>query len=167
MKRPVIAAITVVITLAAGAFAQHHAGPGGGPGAGPGGGPGAGGFELLSPAALVDFLDLSEAQQEQLAALRESQHAAIQPLAEQMRAKREELQAAVEAGNAQQAGELLLAIEALRTQIEAARSGFDAQFEALLTAGQMAKWEIYKEIRDLRGHGQQGGPGGMMRGGRR
>jgi Spy/CpxP family protein refolding chaperone len=166
-KLSIIAAITIVLAAGA-AFAQHR-GPGagrpgrGGPGGGPGMGPGVG-AEILSPAALVEFLGLTEAQQEQITTLRESMHGTISPLAEEMKAKREELREAVTAGSAQQAGDILLAIEALRAQIDAARESFETQFEAVLTAEQKAKWDILQEIRELRGRGPEEGAGpGMHR----
>lgn len=164
MKRILIFTLTLIIAIAAVAAPQQRRGPGPGPGAqergdgGPGRGPRGGG---LSPEALADFLDLTEAQIAQADALRETQRAAIEPLREQMRANREALEAAIASGNAQQIGEATLAGKAIRDQIKAAHDAFETSFAALLTASQKAKWDVYQELASMRG----GRPDGPRRGG--
>jgi Spy/CpxP family protein refolding chaperone len=106
--------------------------------------------ELLAPRALAELLDLTDAQKAQIAALRETLRNTAEPLHEQLRANREQLDAAIEAGNAQLIGELVLAGRALREQLQAARQSFGSSFEALLTPDQAAKWAVYEEIRELR-----------------
>ncbi|HET8798431.1 MAG TPA: Spy/CpxP family protein refolding chaperone [Thermoanaerobaculia bacterium] len=144
MKRTLIALVALMLTVAA------FAAPGRRPQAGPGGpqrGPG-GGF--LSPQLIAEFLDLSEAQKTQVQTLRESLRNTIEPLREQMRTNRQAIEAAVDAGNAQQAGQLLIAGKAIRDQIKTAHDNFETQFEALLTAEQKAKWAVVKELMELR-----------------
>ncbi len=147
MKRILIAILT--LTLAGAALAA----PGGRRPAGPGGpqgqrGPGG---QFLSPQLIAEFLNLTEAQKTQARTLHESQRATIQPLRDQVRANRAAVRDAVDAGNAQQAGQLLIAGKAIRDQIKAAHDTFATQFEAMLTAEQKAKWAVIKELRDLRG----------------
>ena len=105
--------------------------------------------ELLPPQAIAELLDLTDAQKVQLAALREALRTTVEPLHEQQRANREQVEAAIAAGNAQRIGELVLANKAIRAQLEAARATFATSFEALLTSEQRAKWAVYEEIRDL------------------
>jgi Spy/CpxP family protein refolding chaperone len=149
MKRTLIAILTLALATAA------FAGPGQRPQAGPGGpgnpqgqrGPGG---ALLSPQLIAEFLNLSDAQKSQAQALHESQRTAIEPLREQLRANRQAIGTAVDAGNAQQAGQLLIAGKAIRDQIKAAHDTFATQFEAMLTAEQKAKWAVVKELMELR-----------------
>lgn len=149
MKRILITIL--ILTIAVAAFAAPGKRPGaGGPGGGPGGQQEKGGGEMLPPGALAEFLGLSETQQEQAKAIREALRAKVEPLREQAQAYREQVEAALDAGNAQQAGEAMLAARAVRDQIEAAREAADAEFSALLTTEQKAKWEIYKQILQLR-----------------
>ncbi len=160
MKRMLVFTLTLIVAIAAVAAPPQRRGPeGAGPqgqrGPGPGGGPrGAG----LSPEALADFLDLTEAQIAQADALRKTQRAAIEPLREQMQANREALEAAIAAGNAQQIGEVTLANKALRDQVKAAHDAFETSFEALLTASQKAKWDVYQELAAMRGSRPDDGP---------
>lgn len=156
MKRTVttILALTLASALmAAPGRPPAGAGPGGGPG-GPGGEKQRGGGEMLPPGALAEFLGLTDTQQEQAKVIREEMRAAIEPLRDQARATHEQVDAALDAGNAQQAGELMLSARALRDQIEAARDAADARFAALLTSEQTEKWEVYKQIVQLRRHGR-------------
>lgn len=108
------------------------------------------GGELLPPEAVAEFLELSESQLQQIETLSETLRATVQPLFEQQRTAQEQLKAAIEAGNAQDAGTALLTIHNLGTQIKAAHDTFTAGFEGLLTPSQKAKWDVYKEIKQLR-----------------
>ena len=159
MKRTLILILTLLMTVSIfAAPPRRGAGPGspqnaqGGPG-GPGGGRG----EVLSPGALADFLDLDESQIASIETLRETLRSAIEPLREQQRANREAIKTALEAGNAQAAGQAMLANHNLREQMKAARDSFETSFEALLTASQKAKWDVYQEIVELR-HSRPDGP---------
>jgi len=96
---------------------------------------------------LAEVLDLNEQQQEQLKALRETLRTTVEPLREQKRDLREQIKAAVDAGNAQQAGELLISEKALREQFKAAHQSFETSFEKILTPEQKQKWDVYKEMR--------------------
>lgn len=152
MKRTLTAILVLMFAVAAFAAPGARRGPaaGGGPG---GGGPQAQrGGDILPPQMLAEFLDLSEAQITQAQALRESLRQSLEPLREQLRANRQALRDAVEAGNAQTAGELLIAGHAIGQQMKALHDGFAAQFEAMLTPDQKEKWAVYKELMELRRH---------------
>jgi Spy/CpxP family protein refolding chaperone len=86
------------------------------------------------------FAHLTDAQKSQIAALRDSRRAAIEPLRARLRANRAEIREAVAAGNSAKAGELLVASHELRRQIRTARQSFRTSFEALLTPEQKTKW---------------------------
>lgn len=144
MKRILI--LTLILAVASAVVAAPPR-PGSGAGPGAQGGPRG---EILSPAALAEFLGLSEAQIEQSKAIREEMRAAIAPIRTQLRGLREQIEAALDAGNAQQAGTLMLQARALREQRKAAHQSADAKFEAILTAEQKAKWDVYQEIAELR-----------------
>ena len=158
MKRTLILILTLLTTLSAFAAPPQRRGPGapqnaqGGPGA-----PGGRGGEILPPGALAEFLDLTESQIASIDSFRETLQSTIEPLREQQRANREAIQSALESGNAQAAGEAMLANYKISQQIKAARDSFETSFESLLTASQKAKWDVYQEIVDLR-HSRAGGP---------
>jgi len=144
MKRISMILILTLIAVTAIAAPGRGRGPGGAQGAqqGPG--------EILPPPLLAEFLGLTEAQIAQIQPLRETMRATIEPLREQQKANHEQIRAAVEAGNAAQAGQLLVANHNLGQQIKAARDTFETAFEALLTSEQKAKWDVYQEIVELR-----------------
>src|SRR5688572_8164601 len=75
--------------------------------------------EILSPPLLAEFLGLTEAQIEQIQPLRETQRAMVEPLREQQKANQEQIRAAVAAGNAAEAGQLLVANHGIAQQIKA------------------------------------------------
>ena len=146
MKRTLIAVLALTIALAA--VAQ----PGGPPMPGPQGGPherrGPGGF--LSPKDMADFLALSETQKTQAKALHESLRTTIQPLREQMRANREAVKAAVDAGDAAKAGQLLISGKAIRDKIKAAHDTFETQFASMLNAEQKSKWTVLQQLKEIK-----------------
>ncbi len=113
-------------------------------------GPGPGPNELLPPPQFADFLALTDAQIAQIEPLREKLRTAIEPLREQQRANQEQIRAALESGNAEQAGTLMVANRNLREQMKAAHDAFATSFEAILTAAQKSKFDVYREINDLR-----------------
>ncbi len=147
MKRVSIHILLITLISVAAVAAP---GPGRGPGAGGPQGQHQGPGEILPPPLLAEFLGLREAQIAQIQPLRESLRATIEPLAEQLRANQEQLRAAVEAGNAAEAGQLLVTNHGLGQQIKAAHDTFKASFEALLTSEQKARWDVYQEISELR-----------------
>lgn len=170
-RRPALAGTAAVLALATLVALPLLAqpGPGGGPG-GPGGPPGdpqgvrgPGAFPLR---ALVEFLDLTEAQVEEARLLLEDLAADLRPLAEEARDLRQELVALLDSENPDPAavGALVLEIHGIRDEMKAARDDFDAAFAALLTPEQLERWEILKEARrHFRGDGRHGrhgrGPG--------
>lgn len=147
MKR--IPILTLITLLAVTAIAAP--GPGRGPRAGDGPAPNHGpAGEILPPPLLADFLDLTESQIASAETLRTTMRNTIEPLRDQLQANREQIRDAVEAGNAAQAGGLLVANHAIAQQIRTAHETFTTAFAALLTPAQKAKWDVYQEIVELR-----------------
>lgn len=149
MKRIPIFALITLFTVAAVAAPGRGRGPQG-PGQQAPGPQAHGPAEILPPPLLAEFLGLTEAQIAQVQSLRDAQRAAVEPLREQQKANHEQIRAAVEAGNATEAGQLLIANHGLGDQIRAARETFETAFAALLTSEQKAKWDVYQEIVELR-----------------
>ncbi|MFZ2492058.1 MAG: hypothetical protein WA208_11285 [Thermoanaerobaculia bacterium] len=106
--------------------------------------------QLLGPAMIAEFLDLSAAQIEQVKALQAKLGETLKPFHEEQRANGEALKAAVDAGDALKAGQALIAGKAIREKIKAAIDAHKAAFATLLTAPQKAKWDVYQEIQALR-----------------
>ena len=102
------------------------------------------------PRVLADFLDLTATQQDQAKIFREKLRTTVEPLRQQRRATREKIKSAVDAGNAEQAGELLIAEKELRLQFKAAHDTFESSFASILTPAQKAKWDVYRELREAR-----------------
>lgn len=142
MKRTLTIATMFLVTAAAFAVPRPHTQRG---------------RDAVNPRIAAEFLDLTDAQKSQAQSLRLSMRATIEPLRAQLRNNREAVKAAVDAGNAQQAGQLLISGKAVREQIKAAHENFESQFVALLNAEQKSKWatlqELRKARRDARGHG--------------
>jgi len=132
MKRILVLILIMTVAVAAVAAPPRR-------GAGPGG-----------QRAIIEFLALSEAQSDQLKALRDSMKTTIEPLREQQRANREAMQAALEAGDTAKAGEIAMAGHNVRQQIKAAHDSFQTSFAALLTPEQKEKWDVYQQIVKLR-----------------
>lgn len=169
MKRKLNILAAILILTAATAFGagMGHMGTPGTPGTpgstpcgtpaaanGPGMGQGMGfGGDFLHPQLLIEFLDLTEAQQAQISTLRESFRATVAPIHEQIAANRAKIEDAVAAGDAAAAGALLIQNRDLQAEVKAAREAFSASVLALLTDAQKAKWEIYQELVDLMGRG--------------
>ena len=148
MKRnriTLIAAITLLITLAA--VAQPRPRPRGAEGPGPGG---PGGMRGPGIERLADVLDLSDAQKSQAEALRATLEATVEPLGEQRRANHEAIKAAIDANDATAAGNAVIANAKLREQMKAAHDAFRTSFTAILTAEQKAKFEMLEEMRKSR-----------------
>lgn len=154
------AAALVLATLVALPLLAQPPGGGGAPGrGGPDAAHGPGGFPLRGLAA---FLELTDAQIEDSRALFEDLAAELRPLAKEARALREELATLLDSADPDPAevGALVVELHALGGEMKAARDAFDAAFSALLTPGQLERWETLKEARRLfRGPGR-GGHGG-------
>lgn len=136
MKR-ITLGILVITMIAAAAVAAPHGGRG------PAGGP-------PDLSILAELLDLTEAQRAQIDALRASMRATTQPLHEQLQANREEMRAAVEAGDAAKAGALAVAAHQIAQQLKGARDAFLAGVEGVLTPEQKVKFAVYQELMELR-----------------
>jgi len=145
MKRTLIPIFLIAFTAAAFAAPGPRPNRNEGPGRRPPG---------MPAQQLAKFLDLSDAQQSEAKALHETLRQTIEPLREQLESNRDAIRSAVEAGNAEQAGSLMIAGRAVREQIRAAHQDFDAKFEAILNADQKAKWTVLKELRESRRDGR-------------
>ena len=139
MKR-ITMSILVITMIAATAVAAPRGG-----GRGPAGGP-----PDVPPGVLADFLNLTDAQQAQVEALRQTMRAATEPLHEQLKANHEAMRAAVEAGDAAKAGALAVAGHQLAQQIKAARDAFRTGVDGVLTADQKARFAVYQELMERR-----------------
>jgi Spy/CpxP family protein refolding chaperone len=164
---PLLAAVALLLVLSPASVlrAQPPAGGPGGPG-GPDGargmGPGGPGFMLPR---IARALDLSEGQVEQTRALLEDLAGTVEPLREQGRTLRQEIEdlLAADAPDATAIGEKVIEGHALREQGRAAWDEFQTAFEALLTPAQKERWELLKDIRAFLG-GPHDGPRGAQRG---
>jgi hypothetical protein len=87
------------------------------------------------------YLGLSDATVTSLEQLLQTEHQAVQALAQQVAQKQQELQAALKAGNSSAAvlGQFLLDIAALQKQIDQKRTDYRPQAVALLTTDQQTK----------------------------
>ena len=147
MKRITITMLIVTMIATAAIAAPRPGRPGAPP---PEGAQGPGHGPQLSPAKLAEFLDLSDAQITATQALRETLRATIEPLHETQKANREQIEAALQAGDSAKAGTLMLANYQIAQQIKAARDTFKTGFEALLNADQKEKFAILQELMELR-----------------
>lgn len=145
-------------------------GPGGGRGRGGGGarGPGddgPGGFRLER---MARALDLSDEQKAQVETLSQRHRSEVEPLLEQSRQLRQDVQAALESGtpDATAIGQKVIAAHQTMEKVRASRDDFEEHFEALLTAEQRQTLTTLKQARervrgDRKGHrGPRGGFGG-------
>jgi protein CpxP len=94
-------------------------------------------------------LNLTEAQREQLKAMREEQHQAMRPVMEQQRELRKQIREALESGSrdATKIGQLEIQAFQLRQQMKAAHEKQQAAFLGILTPEQKAQWEKMREER--------------------
>jgi Spy/CpxP family protein refolding chaperone len=126
--------LIILIATAATAAPPHARGPRPGP----------------DPAMVAKVLGLTAAQIEQAKALRETMRTTVEPLAETQKANHEQIEAAVEAGDATKAGTLMIANHQLAEQMKAAHDTFRTAFEALLTPEQKTKFEMMQELGEHR-----------------
>ena len=117
---------------------------------------------------MVRFLDLSESQEEELAAIFEANRATLEENREAGRANRESLKEAlgVDTPDATTVGQLVIDGKNLREQAKADREALQEQIAAVLTEEQLAKWEGFQRGRhfDDRRGGKRG-PRGPRQGG--
>lgn len=143
---------------------------------GPGPGPRPGGQPPV-PDALKTFLELTDAQVQQLVELRRSLPDTVKPFAEQIREKTQALREEMQKTNPDPAvvGKLMVETKAIREQIRAEREKLNDQAKALLTDAQKAKLaqleaaqKLAPAIRQAIGFGLIDGPAGAGagRGGR-
>jgi protein CpxP len=97
-------------------------------------------------------LNLTEAQREQLEAMREQQREAMRPVMEQQRELRKQVREALESGSrdAAKIGQLEIQAFELRQQMRAAREKQHEAFLAVLTPEQKAQWEKMRDERKQR-----------------
>ncbi len=166
----------LVLLMATGLYAQGR-GPGAGQGGNPPGtqsgmGPGMGpqsGMPGGGPAALVEYLGLTETQAEQWQALHEDFFTSNQALFDQRRDLQDQLHEllATDNSDAGQVGTLVLSIRGVSDQIRAAHDQLQEDLKALLTPDQVEKFEAFLAARASMGHRGPGGHGpGGANGGR-
>ncbi len=97
-------------------------------------------------------LNLTEAQREQLKAMHEQQREALKPVMEQQRQLHEQIEQALEAGNADAAriGQLTIQAHKLRQQMKAEHEKGMAAFVNILTPEQKAQWDKMQQERKQR-----------------
>jgi Spy/CpxP family protein refolding chaperone len=162
MTRRITTMTLILMFVAVAVFAQGRGGmtpPA--PGMARGGQPGGG------QQALVEFLGLSTAQQEQWKAIHEQFRTSQEALVEQAKAVREQIKTQLEAAtpNATAIGTLVIQQYGIREQIRAAHDALQTQLKAILTAEQLVKFEAWQAARGPGmgrgpGHGPGGGPAG-------
>jgi len=138
--------------------------PGAAAGQGPGQGQGPGIRELLPPPG---YLQLTDGQKEAAKGLAEDLRAALEPIGEELRAKREALRDAVESDDpkAAEIGQLVLDVRALEGQVRDEIQAAGDAFRDLLDTDQQLKYDHFLELRRLQA--QRGGPGAKSLGARR
>lgn len=142
--RPLPLAIAI-LAVAAITSAQPPRGAGFGPG-GPGRPPGP---------PLERLLNLTAAQQAQVKALREAEHAAMKPIAETARPHHEALQALLddESPSAESVGQQVIALNNIQKQMKDLRDGYHEKLLALLTPEQQEKLKEFESKRPEHGPG--------------
>lgn len=101
-------------------------------------------------AKLADFLALSSEQRASGKQIFERARASSEPLVSELRAKREALEVAIDAGDPVVVGNLVLEIAGLREQLKTQRLATRGELEALLTAEQKARYEVVRSWIDER-----------------
>lgn len=105
--------------------------------------------QLLPPAG---YLQLTDEQRESLRGLVRELRDAVEPLRQEMRTLGEDLHEALnaDAPDPAEIGQLTLDLRALRGQIRDQIAAFGDAFRAILDPEQQAKWDHFRELRDLR-----------------
>lgn len=98
------------------------------------------------PGRLIEFLELTEAQQEEWKAAHEAHRESAEPIMDQVRDNRTELHEAIESDNPNptEIGELTLAGRDLRRELEASQEELRQALESVLTPEQLEKWEAFE-----------------------
>ena len=115
---------------------------------------------------LVEFLELTEDQQEAWRAAHQAHREAISSEIEQVRENRDALEEAIEAEDALRVGELTLEGRRLREQMRESGEALREQLEGILDAGQRERWEAFQAAREhgprfgRRDHRNRRGPRG-------
>jgi len=113
----------------------------------------------------IEYLGLSEQQQEQWRALQAQHREEMKPLYEEGRVLQQRARESLEADEPEiLVGEAVKAVHAHKQRVQAAREVFEAQLSSVLNAEQKERFEALKAAR---GAGRKGRPGrGHRRGGR-
>jgi Spy/CpxP family protein refolding chaperone len=114
--------------------------------------------ELLLRAA-ARFLELTEDQQEQTAALLMTARDAAQPLVEEQRALRQELREVLagDSPDATEVGTLVLDLQSGRQDLGVIKETFETDFRAILTEEQIIRLEAFQAARRFLTHLAKGG----------
>jgi Spy/CpxP family protein refolding chaperone len=113
--------------------------------------------------AVVEYLGLTEQQQDSWKALRDQHRDEMKALREEGRAVRQRLQESLEADEPDAVvGEAAKAAHAHRQMMKEARETFEGQLKAVLSPEQQEKYEAFKAARAVgrKGHGTRGPRGG-------
>jgi Spy/CpxP family protein refolding chaperone len=98
--------------------------------------------------ALARYLQLTEQQAQQARAIYQAFREEVEPLREQIPPLRESLSALLEGDDPAPAavGEIVIDIDSLHDQVGEAREAAEADFEALLSDEQRARWEQFQDV---------------------
>ena len=113
--------------------------------------------------AIVEYLGLTQAQQDSWKALREQHRDEIETLREEGRALRQKLRESLEADEPDATvGAAAKAAHVHRQLVNQARETFEGQLKSVLTPDQQEKYEAFKAARAMgrEGRGAPGGRGG-------
>ncbi len=144
-KKLIVVTLTLLSALAVAVFAGQgpggQRGPGGPPPGRPGGPGGPGGGMPLR------FLDLTDAQKEQVKAIHEAERARIEPALKQMEEAHKALDAATAKGqfNESQVRAIAATIAQAQTELTVSRARQEAAVYQVLTAEQRAKLDKFRE----------------------
>src|SRR5471032_2971903 len=133
MKRAALISVVVFTFAAFGASAQQ----------GPGDGPMQGGGRRLE--MLAQRLNLTADQKASWEAIESEGRASVQPLADQRRALRDQIETALDASNPDVAviGTLMVKAHVIDKQLKVARDATNARLSALLTTDQKTQFERF------------------------
>ncbi len=107
------------------------------------------------------YLELTDEQSDAAQAIREEIRSTVEPIRDEMRALREQLEVAFDSGapDATEVGQLAIDMHDHRQQLRTIRRDAESQFSALLSAEQLEKWGNFKELRRRGGKRHHRGPG--------
>jgi len=109
--------------------------------------------------AIVEYLDLTQEQQDSWKALREEHRDEMKALREEGRGLRQRLQESLEADEPDAAvGEAAKAAHAFRQHMKQAREAFEGRLQSVLTPEQREKFEAFEAVRAMgrKGRGARG-----------